>query len=87
MREDKTLKRLIRIISDGEKNRIDLDQFKKWSEFKEEWSEKDKAYWENLLKRVSNDSECKRALSISLSYEEKTWIINVLNKAIDYGIF
>lgn len=87
MPKDRISKRLEKIISDAEENKIDWGHFNGWQKFKEEWPREDKAYWEKILKRVSIDSEGNRTLNPPLSCDEKAWISNLLNRAIDYGLF
>ncbi len=84
---NRVYEKLEMIISDADRNIIDLSHFYRWQEFKEEWSEEDKIYWESLLKMVYKNKSGGKALKRSLSTEEKEWIAHLLQRATNYGIF
>ncbi len=72
---------LVEIINSGANGRIDMDHFERWQRFKRLWSKEDKAKWQALLSRMHKKSNVTWELVPHLSYEEKMWAKDLIEKA------
>ncbi len=70
----------------AEKDLIYLNYFDRWQEFKKEWSLQDKKNWDSLLARVRIDEGKKKRLEPPLSSDEKVWAMDLIRRAIEWGL-
>jgi hypothetical protein len=77
---------LEQIIAATERGLVDRDYRTKWEDFKRGWSLEDRAFWNNLLKRVDRDVYGKFRFRSPLSFEETVWAENMVRRAEGRGL-
>lgn len=61
--------------------RIDIDHFKRWLQFKETWTTKDRTGWERLLNRVRKNDGGDVVIEPPLSKKERSFVEAILERA------
>jgi hypothetical protein len=81
----KTTISIEKIISDGEKGIAHWDYYNRWQEFKNEWSAEDRSRWNEITGRMHKDVNGRRVLEPSLTGEEKSWLMSIALRAMEWG--
>jgi hypothetical protein len=74
------------LISSAEKGIIDLDHYRKWNQFKKEWSKEDAAFWNGLKNRMIKDGSGTLKLDPPPSADEKAWAKRFVRRAEEKGL-
>lgn len=70
----------------AEKGIIDPDHYKKWNQFKNEWSPEDKIFWNRLNNKMRRDESGTLKLDPPPSADEKAWAKRFVRRAEEKGL-
>ncbi len=85
MAAEKTKISLERIISDAENGIAHWDYYDRWQDFKKEWTAEDRSRWDEIIGRMCKDVKGRRFLDPPLTNEEKSWVMGIAHRAMEWG--
>ncbi len=74
------------LISKAQNGIIDLDHYRRWNQFKNEWSEEDTIFWNKLKNSMIEDESGTKKLDPLPSADEKAWARKFVRRAEERGL-
>ncbi len=75
-----------KVMSDAEKGIFHWDYYDKWQEFKKALPYEDRMKWDEIKDRMHKNENGQRFLEPPLTDEEKAWAMDIMRRAMDWGI-